>query len=268
LLSVLDKGAAIVRRDLLTARRSRGGILFQAAGVLAEVAAFYYLSRAVGDHYSADGMQYYAFLLTGTALFSFLTIATTVFVDSIRDAQLSGTMEVLMSLNTRGSVIVALGAGSIFAGRLIHLVLYIAAGLFLFPVGKVLHANIPATLLIVALSVLVTFGLGMLLSAVQVLTQRGSALAWLVGAVTSVISGVLYPISALPEFLQKAAAVNPFTHALIAFRLAAVQGEPLQQMQQPVVILTIYAVLLVLAGFFALNASLRSARKLGILSLY
>ena len=268
MLTVLDKAAAILRRDLLTARRSRGGIIFKVTAIVAEVAALYYLSHAVGPHYSADGMPYYAFLLTGTGLFGFLTVTTSGFVDSVRDAQLNGTMEVLMSLNTSSTLIVALGAGSIFAGRIINLVVFIAAGLLLFPAGPTLHANVPAMLLIVFLSILVTLGIAMLLSALQVLTQRGAAVAWLVTAITSVISGVLYPVSALPGFLQRLALIHPFTHALIGFRLAVVQDASWPQLMQHLLVLGIYAIVLVSAGFLALNASLRSARKLGILSLY
>ena len=52
LAQLLDKTAAIVRRDLLTAIRYRTGFLITAAGAAAELAAFYYLSRAIGPGFA------------------------------------------------------------------------------------------------------------------------------------------------------------------------------------------------------------------------
>ncbi len=264
---MLDKAAAVLRRDFLTARRTRSGVALQIGAVLAEVAAFYYLARAVGPHYSADGMPYYPFVLTGTALFSFMTIATTVIVDSVRDAQLSGTMEILMSLETSGVFVLLLGAASTFAMRFVHFLAYFAVGLLIFPANS-LHANIPAVALVVLLSALVTLGIGLVFSAVQVLTQRGAALAWAFGAFTSVISGVLYPVAALPASFQKIALLNPLTHALTAFRLATVQGASWAEMRPSLVVLAAFAIFLNLLGVAALNASLRSAKRLGTLTLY
>ncbi len=52
--SLLDKTAVIVRRDLLTAMRYRTGFVLGAAGAITELAAFYYLSRAVGPGFRSS----------------------------------------------------------------------------------------------------------------------------------------------------------------------------------------------------------------------
>ena len=46
--STLDKLHAILRRDLLTAVRHRSGFVVTLVGVFIELAAFYFLSRAIG----------------------------------------------------------------------------------------------------------------------------------------------------------------------------------------------------------------------------
>ena len=66
ILSVLDKTAMIVRRDLLTTVRYRTGFLLAAAGAITELAAFYYLSIAVGPDFRPEGLEYFSFLLVGT----------------------------------------------------------------------------------------------------------------------------------------------------------------------------------------------------------
>lgn len=48
MISTFDKLLAILRRDLLTAIRHRSGFIVTLVGVLTELTAFYYLSRAIG----------------------------------------------------------------------------------------------------------------------------------------------------------------------------------------------------------------------------
>jgi len=64
--SLLDKTVVIARRDLLTAIRYRTGFVLSAIGALTELAAFYYLSRAVGPAFRPEGLEYFSFLLVGT----------------------------------------------------------------------------------------------------------------------------------------------------------------------------------------------------------
>ena len=81
---LLDKTSAIVRRDLLTAIRYRTGFLITAAGALAELAAFYYLSRAVGPGFRPDGVEYFPFLIVGTGFYTFLVMELAHFSTSCR----------------------------------------------------------------------------------------------------------------------------------------------------------------------------------------
>jgi hypothetical protein len=61
--STLDKLRAILRRDVLTAIRHRSGFAMTLVGVLMELAAFYFLSRAVGPGFRPGGVEYFQFLL-------------------------------------------------------------------------------------------------------------------------------------------------------------------------------------------------------------
>ena len=53
--SALSKLHAILRRDLLTAIRHRTGFAITAFGLLMELAAFYFLSRAIGPGFRPTG---------------------------------------------------------------------------------------------------------------------------------------------------------------------------------------------------------------------
>ena len=86
-LSLADKTAVIVRRDLLTAVRYRTGFLLNAAGAITELAAFYYLSRAVGPGFRPDGLEYFSFLLVGTGFYTFLLMGVHAFLQTVQEAR-------------------------------------------------------------------------------------------------------------------------------------------------------------------------------------
>ena len=91
--SLLDKLWIVSRRDLLTAVRYRLGFGLLAIGLLADLAAFYYLARAIGPQFRPDGVAYYQFLVVGTALFGFLIAGVNGCVTTVRDAQLTRSEE-------------------------------------------------------------------------------------------------------------------------------------------------------------------------------
>src|SRR5438552_6022302 len=137
---LLDKMAAILRRDLLSALRYRNGFLLTAFASAAELASFYYLARAIGPGFRPQGVEYFPFVLVGTGLYTFMLMGIHSFLNVVQDAQRTGTLEVLMTTSTPGPVLLFLSAASSFAGNTVQLFLYLAAGLLIFRAP--LHANL------------------------------------------------------------------------------------------------------------------------------
>src|SRR5258708_38912845 len=137
----MEKLGAIVRRDVLTTIRYRNGFLISAVGVCAEVLAFRYLARAIGPAFRPEGVDYFAFLIVGSGFYTFLITGVQAFLSTVQDAQQTGTLEVLLTTATPAPVLIFLSAFSAFAGKLLNLVLFLAAGLLLFRV-PLLHPNL------------------------------------------------------------------------------------------------------------------------------
>ncbi len=172
LAGLLDKMLAIERRDLLTAIRYRIGFLVGAAGALAELAAFYYLSRAVGPGFRPDGVEYFSFLLVGTGLYTFLVVGINAFLHIVQEAQQTGSLEVLMTTSTPAPVLVFLSAMSAFAGNTLQLLFYLGGGLLL--AGSLpASPNIPGCIVIFGLSVVIAVAIGILAAALQLAIQKG-----------------------------------------------------------------------------------------------
>ena len=263
---LLDKLLAIWRRDLLIALRYRTGMWMPVLALLAEMVAFYYLAQAIGPGFRPEGMGYFPFLLIGTGLYGFFVAGISAFVNAVHDAQISGTMEVLMTSSTPGPVIVFLTAASVFVERTLYLALYLGAGLWLFRVP--LQLNVAGCVVVFLLSLAVAVAMGIAAAAVQVTLQKGSAVVWLFSSIAWLLTGMTFPVDALPPPLQKLAALIPITHSLDGLRLAMVKGAGWTELRAPVVTLLVFAVLLLPLSLWLFGRALRRARIEGTLSFY
>ncbi len=265
--SVLDKLLVIIRRDLLTSFRYRTAFAANIFSLLVEIVGLFFLARAVGRGYRPDHVDYFPFLLIGTGFYTFLVLGINAFVESVRDAQVTGTMEVLMTSSTGAPTVIFLTAVSAFAGRVLHLGVFLAAGFFLFKV-PLQHPNIVGGLAIFLLSVLIAITVGMIAAAAQIATQRGGAVLTLFASLTWLVTGVMFPVSALPGFLQPLARLLPFTQSLNGLRSSLLQNTSLLELRVPIAILAIYVLVLLPLSLVLLSAALRNARLRGTLSFY
>jgi len=261
---VLDKTVAIVRRDLLTAIRYRTAFFLAAAGAVTELAAFYFLSRAVGPSFRPEGVGYFPFLLVGTGFYTFLLMGAHSFLQIVQEAQQSGTLEVLMTTSTSPPVLVFLSAVSAFAANAVAFVFYLVAG---FVFGAPLHINLPAALVIFTLSVVIASALGLFAAAVQIALQKGSAVIWGLGSLWF-LTGSMFPVQTLPAPLRDLAQLIPITHCLEAMRLALLEGTSVRQMGGELAILALFAGILLPLGLLSFSWTLRRARLGGALLFY
>lgn len=267
LTGLIDKMFAITRRDLLTAIRYRTGFAITAVGAVAELAAFYYLARAIGPGFRPEGVDYFPFLLVGTGFYTFLVMGINSFLTIVQEAQQTGTLEVLMTTSTPPAVLVLLSAISAFAGNTVQLLFYIGAGLWIFraPMGQV---NVAGCLVVFALSVVLAVAIGILAAALQLAIQKGSALVWLLGSGVWFMTGTLFPVSTLPEPLRVVAEIIPVTHSLTGMRMALLEGARLPLLANEIEILAASCLVLLPLSLWIFSHTLRKARLEGTLSFY
>ncbi|MGH9668639.1 MAG: ABC transporter permease [Terriglobales bacterium] len=266
-LGLLDKQVAVFRRDLLTALRYRTLFWMQTGGMLAELAAFYYLAVAVGPQFRPEGMGYFPFLLVGTAFYGFLLTSISSFVAAVREAQVTGTMEVLMTTSTPAPLIVVLTAISAMAGRILNAAFYVLVGLVLFRV-PLEHPNLLGFGAVFSLSLAVIVALGIAAAAIQLVLQKGDGVVWLLGSFSWFLTGTIFPVGALPAPLQKLAALIPFTHSMDGLRLALLRGASFSELAEPIGVLALFAVVLLPLSLGIFSLALRRARLQGSLSFY
>ncbi len=98
--------------------------------------------------------------------------------------------------------------------------------------------------------------------------KRGERIITLAGYVVVLLSGVLFPISVLPDWVRALGELVPLTHALDGMRLALLQGYGFQDLGMVFLKLTVFAAVLLPAGMGLFNAAVRIAKRTGSLVEY
>jgi ABC-2 type transport system permease protein len=263
---ILDKAAAVLKKDLLMAMRCRSGLVLNVVSAAAQLATFYYLSRAVGVQFRPDGMPYFLFLLLGTGFYSFLMTGMYAFLRNVQEAQQNGTLEVLMATSTPPAVLSLLSTASAFAGPLMQFFIFVGAGFLVLPPS--LQVNFFALVAVLMLSVLISVAIGITAAALQVSIHKGSAVLWALGSTSWLLSGTLFPVTALPRAVRIVSNLLPLTHSLNAMRLAVLHGSNSAQLRAEIETLLAFAVVAVPASILFFSWTVSRARQLGTLSFY
>lgn len=263
---ILDKAAAVLKKDFLMSSRYRNGVLMNFISPILQLALFYYLSRAVGPQFRPEGMSYFLFLLIGTGFYTFLLTGMHSFFRIIQESQQAGTLEVLMTTSTPAPVLLSLSAVSAFAGGLIQLAIYVGGGLVLF--HPPIRINAVAGALVFIFSSVIAVAIGMIAAGVQVAIHKGSAALWLFGSSAWVLAGTIFPVSVLPHPAQLLSQLLPLTHALTGMRLAVAGSGNSVPLTREILALGLFCALLIPSGLWFFSWTVRRARQFGTLSFY
>jgi ABC-2 type transport system permease protein len=264
---LLDKMGALLRRDLLTAIRYRTGFLMTGTGGLIQLAAFYYLSRAIGPGFRPGNVDYFSFVLVGTGFYAFLVMGINSFLRVVQEAQETGTLEIMMTTATPAPVLVLLSAVSAFAGNALQLIFYMGAGWLLLG-APFAHPNLGGCGLVLVLSLIIAVAIGTLAAALQLAFQKGSAMLWVFSSGAWFMTGTLFPTGILPSPLRLLSHLIPITHAIDAMRLALLQGASFSLLSGEIGILGIFCLILLPSSLVVFSRTLRYARQNGTLSFY
>lgn len=265
----LRKIAIFFRRDLAVARSYRSAFVLELLESLFGVAAFYYLSRFVESAELAralpQGGTYFAFALVGFAFFDYMNVALNTFDQSLQEARQNGTLETLLVSQT--SLPVTLAGSAVYPFVLLSLrtTVYLGWGiaLFDFPTRS---ANWPGAAFVLLASVLAFAGLGILSASYLLLFKRGNPAKWLVIGVSGLVGGMMYPVSVLPEGLQRIARLVPLTYSLEGLRGALLGHASLAELWPSLRALLLFAVVLLPLSFAVFSWALRRTKITGTLT--
>ena len=267
----MKKTLAFLKRDFLIEVSYRFSFVFQLASVFLSVASYYFLARFIGRSFVPGlepyGGDYFAFVLVGVALHEYLATSLDAFSRSIRESQVAGTLEALLSTQTSLPTIIFSSAAYPFLWTSFSVVLYFALGMGLFGV-PLAQRNWAAATLILMLAIVVFSGLGILSASFVMVFKRGSPVAWLFGGLSWLLGGVLYPVTVLPEWLQLVSWLLPTTYAIEGMRAALLQAAPWSQLWRSLGPLLLFALAVLPLSLVSFHYATRRTRITGTLAHY
>ena len=267
--STLRKLAALFQRDLAVARSYRIAFVLQLLQALFGVAGFYFLARFIEspqlERALPQGGGYFPFALVGIAFFDYLSVSLTTFDDGLQQARQNGTLENLLVTQTPLPVILMGSSLYPFVLMSLRTAVYLGwgAALFGFPLRE---ANWLGALLVLAASILAFLGLGILSASYLLVFKRGNPVNWAFVGLSTVLGGMLYPVSVLPGWLQFLARLVPVTYALEGMRAALLGHATLGELWPPLAALLIFAAVLLPLSFVIFSWALRRTKITGTLT--
>lgn len=243
------------------------GIVGSAVGLL----QFTFMGRFLNDGNSFPALTQYggnllSYLIIGTAFTSFLGVSLSSFQSTVRSEQQMGTLEFLLLSNTRlESVLIYSGLIS-FVQTFVNVALLLAIVVFVF--GIPMDINVPAAILAMLLTITSMSGIGLMSAGIIIMTKVGDPISWAFTSLTSLFSGVLFPIEYLPPALQPVSAVLPTTYALHALRMSLVANADFGTIAPQLGLLFLMTLITVPLGFAVLRLGYNRARISGSLAHY
>src|ERR671922_2565246 len=184
--------------------------------------------NAAGGH--IDVQRATTTLLIGAVVWSYLGVVFEILTETVAWERWEGTIEyTFMAPLSRpvhliGMGLFAVGYGVVRAG----IVFTVIAAFFGLHMPD---ANFAAALVVLAIASVSFIGIGMMTAVLPLISpEKGTQIGFVGQGILLVVSGVYYPVSVLPEWMQWLSKISPATYALNGIRHAILDGWSVSQM--------------------------------------
>jgi len=178
---------------------------------------------AVGGHINVNHVT--TILLVGAVMWAYLGIIFEITTETVAWERWEGTIEyTFMAPLARPIHLFGMGLFAIVYGVIRAVLLFGVVALF-FNLSLP-HADYFAALLVLMVASISFIGIGMMTAVLPLVSpEKGTQLSFVAQGLLLVVSGVYYPVSVLPEWMQWIAKVSPATYALRGIRAAIIDGK-------------------------------------------
>ena len=214
---------------------------------------------AVGGHINVNRVT--TVLLVGAVIWAYLGIIFEILTETVAWERWEGTIEyTFMAPLSRPVHLFGMGAFAIVYGVVRAVLLFgVVAAFFTLHLP---NADYVAALVLLIIASISFIGVGIMTSVLPLISpEKGAQLGFVAQGLMLVVSGVYYPVSVMPEWMQWIAKISPATYALRGCRASIVEGTGLEWAN--VWPLLIIAVLATPIGLAIFKVGERYAKKHG-----
>lgn len=267
----VNAALSFIRRDFQIAVSYKSAFFADVVGILLKVITFYYIGAVFGGVVSpslaAFGGDYFAFLIIGIALTDFVHTSLETFSTSMRDSQMTGTLEIVLLSPIGVPQLLLYSSLWAYIFTTIRFGIYLLFGAWLFDLDMS-QASLFSTAAILLLTVLCYAPLGIISAAVIMVFKKGTWFRTLVNGASVLLGGVAYPIDVLPKWIAALSYYIPMTHSVSGMRHALLNGRSLGWLWADVAFLAGFAVIFIPLSLYVFELSLNHTKKLGTLTQY
>ena len=175
----------------------------------------------------ATTSRFVLYLLVGTIAWRFLGIVFEDIAEIIAWERWEGTIEyTFMAPVPRLTHLLGMAVGTIIRAAIISIAVLFAVMLFI--QVDLSRANAISAIALLGVGTLAFIGLGIASACFPLLwTEKGLQMAYIVQAVVLLVSGVYYPTTVLPGWLQPLSVISPATYVIEGMRRALLDGADL-----------------------------------------
>jgi ABC-2 type transport system permease protein len=202
-------------------------------------------------------------LLIGAVLWAYLGIVFEILTETVAWERWEGTIEyTFMAPLSRAVHLFGMGAFGVLYGVIRTALLFTVVALFFglsFP-----DADFGAALLLLAVASLSFVGIGMVTAVLPLISpEKGAQLGFVAQGLLLVVSGVYYPVSVMPEWMQWLAKLSPATYALDGIRDAVLDGAGVRDVWDDLWPLALMGVVAIPLGLLVFRTGERYAKRTG-----
>ena len=201
--------------------------------VVVDLLLYYFISDVVGPVPAADlggAPSYFAFAVSGIVMSLVLMSATADITNRIREEQLTGTLELLCAQPVRTWQLGYGTASFPLAFALVRAVAYLVIAVVALDLSTD-STDWPGVAAMLLTASMAFAPIGVLGAAATIVFKRGGTIAGLLVFAMTFVSGALFPLSLLPEWLQPIGRAMPTRFAFDGLRAALFEkaaGRPTQ----------------------------------------
>ena len=202
-------------------------------------------------------------LLIGAVVWAYLGIIFEILTETVAWERWEGTIEyTFMAPLSRPIHLFGMGLFAIVYGVIRAIMLFAVVALFFHL--ELANANFAAALIVLVVASISFIGIGMMTAVLPLISpEKGTQLGFVAQGVLLVVSGVYYPVSVLPEWMQWLAKISPATYALDGIRDAIINGAGISAMWPDIWPLILIGIVSVPLGLEVFRRGERYAKRHG-----
>ncbi len=220
-----------------------------------------------GQPLLAEAVQeFILYLMVGTLVWHYLSVVFDMVSESIQWERWEGTIEyTFMAPISRVTHLLGQSLFAVMYGVL-HAAIILSVLIAFFEIDLA-RANFLTMLVVLLIGSLGFIGLGLMAAVLPLIwPEKGVQMTNIIKATILLVSGVYYPVSVLPTWLQPVAALSPATYMLDGMRRALLQHASLAEIAVPALLpLCLTAVVSIPLGFIIFARAEAYAKRVGIL---